>query len=142
MTSAPVPEGTTLLDRAERAGPTPVARQVLGRAAALAAAALVLAALVLPWRPPTLCVLRAVTGLPCPACGGTTAMVALGRADLVAAFQASPLVTLGAPLWVLWPRLRPAVDRWRRARGRRWGIATVLLVAALSELWQLHRLLG
>ena len=115
---------------------------MLARAGALTVTALLLAVVVLPWRPPTLCVLRSVTGLPCPACGGTTAMVALGRADLLAAFQASPLVVLGAPLWVLWPRLRPAVDRWRQARGRRWSVGAVLAVAALSELWQLDRLLG
>lgn len=120
----------------------PATRQVLKRGAALTATALVLAAVALPWRPPTLCLLRAVTGLPCPACGGTTAMVALGRADLLAALQASPLVTLGAPLWVLWPRLQPAVDRCRRAFGRGACVAVILAVAGLSELWQLHRILG
>jgi hypothetical protein len=37
-----------------------------------------------------------LTGLPCPACGGTTAMVALGRGQWGAALAASPLVVLGA----------------------------------------------
>jgi hypothetical protein len=115
---------------------------VLLRAGALAATALVLAAVVLPWRPPTLCLLRALTGLPCPACGGTTAMVALGRGDLLAALRASPVVTLAAPLWVLWPRLQPTVDRWRRGHGRRSALVVVLVVAGLSELWQLHRAFG
>lgn len=117
-------------------------RQVLGRGAALAAVAVAVAMLTLPWRPPTLCLLRALTGIPCPACGGTTALVALGRADLRAALSASPLVTVAAPLWVFWPRLQPVVDRGRRALGRRSALLALVVVAALSELWQLHRVLG
>lgn len=117
-------------------------RAVLVRAAALAGAALVLAALVLPWRPPTLCLLRALTGLPCPACGGTTAMVALGRGQWSQALSASPLVVLGAPLWVLWPRLAGAASRLRARLGRRSTPVAVVLVAAASQLWQLHRYLG
>ena len=105
-------------------------------------AALLLSVLVLPWRPPTLCLLRAVTGVPCPFCGGTTAMVQLGRGDLASAIAASPLVVLGAPLWVLWPRLRPALAaRWspRRLRGALVGGLAVSLAA--SQAWQLHRVL-
>lgn len=117
-------------------------RQVLHRAAAVAAAALLLAAVVLPWRPPTLCLLRAVTGLPCPACGGTTAMVALGRGDLQGALAASPLVALGAPVWVLWPSLAPALRRAGEHLGRYAAPAAVVVVAAASELWQLQRYLG
>ena len=119
------------------------------RAAALVVAALVLGALVLPWRPPTLCLLRNLTGIPCPFCGGTTAMVQLGRGDLEAALYASPLVVLGAPLWVSWPRLRPAVERWSQQRWseRGWserGVRRALLAGGavalvLSEAWQLHR---
>lgn len=105
-------------------------------------AALLLSVLVLPWRPPTLCVLRGLTGIPCPFCGGTTAMVQLGRADLVAALQASPLVVLGAPLWVLWPRLRPVLAARYDAQKLRivlmGGLGAALL---LSQAWQLHRLL-
>ena len=105
-------------------------------------AALLLAALVLPWRPPTLCLLRGLTGVPCPFCGGTTAMVQLGRGDLAAALQASPLVVLGAPLWVLWPRLRPALsERYDAARLRRALVGGLLVALALSQAWQLSRYL-
>ena len=107
-------------------------------------AALVLGVLVLPWRPATLCLLRAVTGVPCPFCGGTTAMVQLGRGDLGAALAASPLVVLGAPLWVAWPRVRPALVRWRdAAQGRRRALLLAGAgVLAASEAWQLQRVLG
>ena len=104
-------------------------------------AALVLSVLVLPWRPATLCLLRALTGVPCPFCGGTTAMVQLGRGDLAAAFAASPLVVLGAPVWVLWPRLRPALARWAASRRRQAQTAGAAVLVA-SELWQLHRVFG
>jgi hypothetical protein len=112
---------------------------VRGRAAGLVLAALLLAVVVLPWRPPTLCVLRGLTGIPCPFCGSTTAMVQLGRADLVEAVRASPLAVIGAPLWTLWPRVGPAVRRRLTARTR-WALLAAALVA--SELWQLQRFLG
>lgn len=69
-------------------------------------------------------------------------MVALGRADLAAALAASPLATLGAPLWVLWPRIAPTFGRLRAAAGRRLVPLIVVAVALVSELWQLHRAFG
>lgn len=66
-------------------------------------------------------------------------MVQLGRGDLLAALQASPLVVLGAPVWVLWPR----VGRALRARLSGRALAGALAAALLaSELWQLERWLG
>ena len=115
---------------------------VATRAALLVGVALLLSVLVLPWRPPTFCLLRGVTGVPCPFCGGTTALVQLGRADLVAALHASPLVVLGAPLWVAWPRLRSAAAAWSRRYGRRAALGIGAAVLAASELWQLHRFAG
>lgn len=122
--------------------PRPVdpARQVLGRAVGLAATALVLAALVLPWRPPTLCFLRALTGLPCPFCGSTTAMVELGRGQPLHAVAASPLAALGAPLWVLWPVLRRRVPAVSLPRGARMPV--LFAVLAVAEVWQLQRFFG
>jgi Protein of unknown function (DUF2752) len=40
---------------------------------------------------PTLCPFRAVTGYPCPFCGLTRSLLALGRGDVVAVFHFSPL---------------------------------------------------
>jgi hypothetical protein len=36
------------------------------------------------------CLLRALTGLPCPGCGITTSLLALGRGDLVGSWSANP----------------------------------------------------
>lgn len=48
------------------------------------------------------CVLKAVTGLPCPACGGTRALGRLFALDLPGAFAMNPLVTAGALVLVPW----------------------------------------
>lgn len=116
---------------------------MVGRAMAVVGAAVLLALLVLPWRPPTLCLLRGLTGIPCPFCGGTTAMVQLGRGDVSAALQASPLVVLAAPLWAVWPRLAPAL-RARIDAGvlRRASFAALGLALVASQGWQLQRYLG
>lgn len=110
-------------------------RTSAARGMCLAVAAMGLAALHLPWRPPTLCLLRATTGIPCPLCGSTTAAVALGRGEFTRAFLASPLAVLGACALIL----RPHVDRLPRLTSKAavWG--AIAGAALLSELWQLRR---
>ena len=86
-------------------------------------------------RPATVCLLRGVTGIPCPFCGGTTAAVHVGRADLRGALHASPLALIGAPLVAAWPVLGGLLPRVRSAA----RISALVAVLAGSELWQLHR---
>jgi hypothetical protein len=104
-----------------------------GRGAVLAAAAVGLALVHLPGRPTTLCALRALTGVPCPLCGGTTAFVDLGHGRVGAALAASPIAVLGGVAVVLAPlrAWRPLTPQARRV--------LVLVVGVASELWQLHR---
>jgi Protein of unknown function (DUF2752) len=87
------------------------------------------------------CLLLEATGVACPTCGGTRAVLALGRGDLPAAVVENPLVAAGAVLLGLWflyavaatarprlrvtPRLAPA-----EARNLRLGAA-----AALAGTW-------
>lgn len=105
-------------------------RLTLGLAVAVA-----LGSVHLSGRPPTLCAFRALTGVPCPFCGGTTAAVELGRGHLGAALAASPLAVLGAPVVAALPVLRAPLarlpPRWR------WG--GLLVVLAAAETWQLVR---
>lgn len=114
------------------------AREVGGRLLALVVATGAVAALHAAGAPLPGCPLRAATGLPCPACGATTAGLALAGLDLPAAVAASPAALLGAgalvtlPLWRGWWQSR----RWPTSAR---AAAVVVLVTA-AELWQLARL--
>jgi Protein of unknown function (DUF2752) len=47
------------------------------------------------------CLFHAVTGLPCPTCGATRAVLALSHLDLAGAAAMNPLAALGAAGFVL-----------------------------------------
>jgi Protein of unknown function (DUF2752) len=114
------------------------------RGAVLVAGVVGLAALRLPGRPATLCLLRATTGIPCPFCGFTTAGVHLGHADIVGAAASSPLAVATCVGFILAPFIRrsPLAIRWR-AMPPRWRqvvpVTAILTVLAASEIWQLIR---
>lgn len=93
------------------------------------------------------CLMRTVTGIPCPACGLTTAAVALVRGRVDLAFQANPLIfglaafTVASGVLVA---LRAAgvlapPRPWSPVQRRRVGRAAGLLAVA-SWLFQMHRL--
>jgi hypothetical protein len=107
-----------------------------GLAAAMASGCLGLAALRVTDTPHPLCLFRAVTGIPCPLCGGTTAAVGLGQLDPLAALSANPFAVIVGALLAVAPL--GLARRWRLLpyRARTLVIGTVLIC---SELWQLHR---
>jgi hypothetical protein len=113
------------------------------RFAVLIAVVIGLAAVRIP-RPPTLCLLRETTGVPCPMCGFTTAAVHLGHADLAGAAGASPLavaVCLGFVLLPFVRHSRPATlwgelpNRWRQLI----PLFAIVALLVLAEIWQLFR---
>jgi Protein of unknown function (DUF2752) len=106
-----------------------------GRYVAVAAGAIGLGALHLRHRPATVCIFRAVTGVPCPFCGGTTAAVHLGHGDVVGALRASPLAVGMLAIWPLIGSL--GAPRWWQNRRLRWLALGTVLTAA--EIWQLVR---
>jgi hypothetical protein len=113
------------------------------RLSALAAAMVGLALVRIP-RPPTLCILREFTGIPCPFCGFTTAGVHLGQADLAGAFLASPLAVVTGMCFVVLPVARTSrITAWwgdLPSRSRQIASTTVILtVLTVSEIWQLAR---
>jgi hypothetical protein len=111
-----------------------VGRTVALRYLVMASVVVVLAALHVR-RPATLCLLRATTGIPCPFCGGTTAAVRLGHADVRGAVAASPLALLMILAWPFVGVVR--APRWWQIRATRWMLLGAALVSA--ELWQLLR---
>ncbi|MEZ5330513.1 MAG: DUF2752 domain-containing protein [Thermoanaerobaculia bacterium] len=92
-----------------------------GAGAASLVAVVVLHALVLPaGRENSWCIYRRTTGMPCPGCGMTRAVVDLAHGDLAAAVRAHPVAPLLAVEalvgWILWGawafgRLGPAPAR-------------------------------
>jgi hypothetical protein len=108
---------------------------VLGRYAVLAAGAVALGALHLRHRPSTICPFRALTGLPCPFCGGTTAASRLGHGDVRGALAASPIAVVMLGIWPLVGAISP--PRWWRHRRLR--ITAIVLILTVAELWQLVR---
>ena len=101
--------------------------ETAARGAALAAGALVLGVTHVP-RPATFCPLRATTGVPCPLCGTTTAMVRLGHGDLGGALLANPVTLLAIVGLVLMPVLAGRVRVPHRA-------APWLLTSAIAFAW-------
>jgi hypothetical protein len=87
---------------------TPVLWVVAACAAMLAGARVVQVAPML--LPP--CGLRTLTGIPCPFCGSTRALIAWSHLDAAAAIRWSPLVAVGGAAVFLWLILR-ALDAWR-----------------------------
>ena len=111
-------------------------RAVAARLAVVAVLALALATVRIPGRPATLCTLRSVTGVPCPFCGGTTALAELGAGDVAGAVAASPLALGLAVVVVLAPLGLLAV--WNR-RPKPAQVAILGGALGAAEVWQLAR---
>jgi Protein of unknown function (DUF2752) len=75
----------------------------------------------------TVCWWKHATGIPCPTCGCTRSLLALGQGDAIAALRANPLLPmllLGAGLWLVCGRRATIfTSRWS------WSIVAVLFVA-------------
>lgn len=101
---------------------------------------LVLAGVLLEqWGGPALetCLLHRLSGQPCPTCGSTRVVLALGRGAWLAALRGNPMVALGLPLGALWLGLRLGlgraleVDLSRRER----NTLLILGLVALAANW-------
>jgi uncharacterized protein DUF2752 len=93
-----------------------------------------------------LCPLRALTGVPCPMCGMTTAATGLAAGDLDAALAANPFVLVLAGLTLCMAVLMAAraaglaapAAQWPASR-RRQAYGAVAVLLASSWAFQLHR---
>lgn len=95
------------------------------------------------------CPLRRLTGIPCPACGSTTALAALATLHPLDALAANPFTVaavavgaLGLGALAIGGRAREAAEGLRsRARSlpRRAQVVALVALAVASWTWQLHR---
>ena len=53
------------------------------------------------WAETSICPIRAMTGLPCPGCGLTTAATALIRGDILTALQSNAMIFIVPPVLML-----------------------------------------
>jgi hypothetical protein len=86
------------------------------------------------------CPWRFMTGVPCPTCGGTRAVMALSRLEVPAALELNPLVAAAGVaaavyvvhalgVWLLgWRRWRPSVSSPRALMALRVGAVAALLL--------------
>ncbi|MEN3362445.1 MAG: hypothetical protein V7637_6427 [Mycobacteriales bacterium] len=92
------------------------------------------------------CPLRTLTGVPCPACGMTTAATRLASGDLMSALAANPFVLLLAAMTAVLPVLlaarllgaAPPPGPWPPGRRRNVRRVVAVLVGT-SWVFQLHR---
>ena len=122
----------------------PAVRQCTLRAGAFAIGAAVLSLMqyAAPQRRLFLCPLRAVTGVPCPMCGGSTAAISLARLDIPGALVANPFAVAGAIALVVLPLLIASPRSQLRWPARRTQVLVLLGILGLAEAWQLVRLAG
>jgi hypothetical protein len=90
--------------------------------------------------PFTVCLFKALTGLPCPTCGSTRAVGRLVHLDLAGAIAMNPLATIGAMMLAIWA----VADFGLLARGRALDVEVgrplsrlvrVLAVAVVAANW-------
>jgi hypothetical protein len=87
---------------------------------------------------PTLCPFRLATGLPCPLCGTTRSLLALGRGDLETSLQSSPLgLLLSLAAVAFFVRLAFAARRRRALTWPPWLAPAAGAAVALIWVFQL-----
>ncbi len=86
------------------------------------------------------CPLRDATGVPCPTCGGTHAVLALARGHPGAALAENPLVALGTVVVLLWCGWSLLATAWPPARRtpRLSSREQRLLAVAVAAAWILN----
>ena len=86
----------------------------------------------------TLCTLKAVTGIPCPTCGGTRSVAHLARLDLAGAWAMNPLVTVLVLVLVPWA----LADAWLWTRGKALDLSFSAPAAAVLRVLAVAVVLG
>jgi hypothetical protein len=101
---------------------------------------------------PVLCLVKALTGIPCPSCGVTRSLVALAAGDVAGALGANPLGLLAAallvalPVWMAADALRGTDSLFRAyAAGerclaqKRWAAHAAVALVAANWIWNIAK---
>lgn len=99
----------------------------------------------------SLCLFRHFTGIPCPSCGTTHALLALSRMHIAAAFFYNPfgfivaIAMLVVPVWII----RDSIMRqdsfyffYRRTEEvlkKRWVAIPLILLVACNWIWNIYK---
>lgn len=95
------------------------------------------------------CLFRWLTGIPCPACGTTRAIILALRGEWLLSLRMNPygiltlLILLGANIWVFWDlwhhsdTLTPSMHRLDFFLKRHWWLI-LLIVLVAATLWGLR----
>ena len=90
---------------------------------------------------PSGCPFHAITGIPCPTCGSTRAVVSFAELDFVASFMYNPAmfalcgITVLMMLWTLWASLVRPFDLRVRAQGVHSLLLRVGTILVLPVNW-------
>jgi Protein of unknown function (DUF2752) len=99
----------------------------------------------------TVCLVKNTTGLPCPSCGSTRAVVALLQGDWYGAIQWNPLgvlialILLVAPVWIGFDMRSDRTTfhafalRSERFFQHRWVAAPAVILLLLNWIWTLSK---
>jgi hypothetical protein len=94
---------------------------------------------------PIACPFKAITGIPCPGCGGTRAFIALLHGHIWEAITINPLSVLlilcllVAPVWVFVDCLRgtKTLDRVLKYQWPTWSIIVMAVVILANWIWNI-----
>ena len=83
----------------------------------------------------TLCLLRNVTGVPCPTCGSTRAVLALADGRVLDAVLFNPLLAVATVVAILWMGVRRRVELDLTPARRRGLWTVVIALVALNWIY-------
>lgn len=101
---------------------------------------------------PTLCLIKHVTGIPCPSCGTTTAMIELVHGNIVSSLLINPfglfmtIVLIIVPGWIIADLLRKQESFFRFYRWfetylnrHRWVSVPAVLIVIMNWIWNISK---
>lgn len=100
---------------------------------------------------PDLCLFKNVTGIPCPSCGTTHAVLKLVHMDWTGAIMDNPLgyvIGIGLlvmPVWIAYDQLKGKstfYDRYKKTEAlirNKWVAASLILLVTANWIWTIYK---